>query len=78
VPNGADITDIPFTAGIERRRRRERLLRAMGAEPYRQIAMFVGSEHPPNVDAAEAIIDFAPELPNVLFLLVGGHCAPEA
>jgi glycosyltransferase involved in cell wall biosynthesis len=73
VPNGADPRAIPFTAGPERRDQRRRLLRAMKADSYRHIAMFVGSAHPPNLDAAEAILEFAPELRSVMFLLLGGH-----
>jgi glycosyltransferase involved in cell wall biosynthesis len=73
VPNGADVRSIRFTAGPERRARRRRLLTAMDADAYRHVVVFVGSAHSPNADAAEAILDFALQLPTVMFLLLGGH-----
>jgi glycosyltransferase involved in cell wall biosynthesis len=73
VPNGADARAIRFTPGPERRLRRRRLLTAMEHDVGRHIAVFVGSAHPPNIDAADAIADFAPQLPAVVFLLLGGH-----
>ncbi len=73
VPNGVDLRAIPFTPGPERRERSRRVLHQMKADQYRHLALFVGSAHPPNVDAAEAILDFAPELRTVMFVLLGGH-----
>jgi glycosyltransferase involved in cell wall biosynthesis len=41
----------------------------------RRVACFVGSAHPPNVEAAEFIIGvLAPKLPDVWFLVVGSVC----
>lgn len=37
------------------------------------IAIFVGSGHPPNIDAGQRILDVAALLPDVTFLLVGRH-----
>jgi len=73
VPNGTDVDAIRFTSGTERRQRRQRLLNKIGAGIYRHLTAFVGSAHPPNVDAAYAIAHFAPQLPSVLFLLLGAH-----
>ena len=35
--------------------------------------VFFGSWHPPNLDAAEVILELAPQLPDVLFVLAGSH-----
>ena len=68
-PNGVDTAAIAMTDGAARAARRC----AIGLEDAR-IALFVGSRHPPNIEAAEAIIGLAPALPDVTFLLVGGQC----
>ena len=47
--------------------------RALGIHDTR-IALFVGSRHPPNVEAAEVIVGLAESLADVTFLLVGNHC----
>src|SRR5262249_45887070 len=39
------------------------------------IAVFLASAHPPNVEAAQVIVDLAPRLPRVAFLLAGSHTA---
>jgi glycosyltransferase involved in cell wall biosynthesis len=39
----------------------------------RSIALFVGSGHPPNVDAALRVLETAARMPDVLFVLAGGH-----
>ena len=44
--------------------------------PHRRaadIALFVGSAHRPNIDAARELLAIAPQLPEVLFLLAGEH-----
>jgi glycosyltransferase involved in cell wall biosynthesis len=79
VPNG---TDVGSYAGPdpERRRRRGELwlerYRAMQGGRGRgpdAVAVFVGSWHPPNLDAAEQVIRAAPYAPEVLFVLGGRH-----
>jgi len=77
IPNGVDVARIEFVGGEERASQREkwlRLIRAGGGRARRDVAIFLASWHPPNVEAAQRIIDFAPRLPDVLFLLVGSHC----
>lgn len=77
VPNGVDDVAIAFTDAERRWRNRERWLAQFaatgGARDVRHIAVFAGSWHPPNIDAAQHIMEMAPELPDVLFLLIGGH-----
>lgn len=77
IPNG---TAVPAeVASPEQRRRdsarwRRRYWSAgsMRAEPE-HLAVFFGSWHPPNLDAAELLIELAPQLPEVQFLSVGRH-----
>jgi glycosyltransferase involved in cell wall biosynthesis len=49
-------------------------LRQCGVDAsIRSIALFVGSGHPPNVDAALRVLETAARMPDVLFVLAGGH-----
>lgn len=76
VANGADISGTPFVPLGERAARRSAWTRELvaGAGPsVSHLAFFMGSDHPPNTAAAEAICSFAAELPEVLFVLAGGH-----
>jgi len=77
IPNGVDVARIEFVSGEDRASQRKKWVQLMGtagATARHEVAIFLGSWHPPNVDAAQRIIDFAPRLPDVLFLLVGSHC----
>lgn len=67
VPNGVDInTIVPVTREIKKRRRDE-------LELPDRIALFIGSEYPPNVEGGQFIIDtLADQCPDVTFVLVGG------
>ena len=69
VPNCADISG---TAFVDIRRRREWQRRLSRVKP---LALFVGSWHGPNLDAAEWLIsNLSPQRPEVDFLLVGSLC----
>ncbi len=77
IPNGTD-TAIPFVTPEERRDAAARwmdhyALNSIDARRPRHLALFFASWHPPNIDAAELVIDLAPQLPDVLFLLAGSH-----
>ncbi len=77
IPNGTDVaTTVPSpehrTAAGRRWRDRWRALAHPAVAPS-AVAVFVASWHPPNLDAAQALIDLAPELPDVVVLLVGSH-----
>jgi glycosyltransferase involved in cell wall biosynthesis/SAM-dependent methyltransferase len=72
-PNGVDTGAIPFTPSAERKRLKAEV--GLGAGP---IALFVGSWHQPNLDAAEALFEIAEAMPWVRFLLVGSQCLPLA
>jgi glycosyltransferase involved in cell wall biosynthesis len=77
VPNGVDLPRVPFTPIAARRRNRERWLEALrrrgGGNGLTVLAMFIGSWHLPNNEAARSIVEMARRLPEVGFLLVGSH-----
>lgn len=79
VENGVDVAGVPFVDPELRPRLSEawrtHFLSDGGAPtaPH-HLALFLGSWHPPNLEAARHIFDLAPALPQVLFLMVGGHC----
>ncbi len=66
VPDGADLDGRRFTDG-ERRRRLQAQLR-LGE---RMLAVFVASWHPPNIEAAQAILALAERVPAIDFLILG-------
>ncbi|MCC2320216.1 glycosyltransferase [Cellulomonas xiejunii] len=76
-PNGVDLRSVPYTPMAARVVQRDRWLarlRALGAgSDLRHVAMFVGSWHLPNIEAAEAICAMAPEVPDTAFVLLGSH-----
>ncbi len=73
VPNGVDTEAIRFTPPAARERLKAEL--GVGGHP---IALFVGSWHPPNLEAAEAVFEIAAAMPGTTFLLVGSQCIPLA
>ena len=78
LPNGTDVQSIPFVTAPVRQLRRDKWLHRMRCHDRSsraaRIAIFVGSYHPPNNDAAVHILNLAPQFPDVLFILVGSHC----
>ena len=77
IPNGTTIlTSVPSPAerraNSERWRRRFRQSAATGPLPS-HLAVFFGSWHPPNLDAANLIIQIAAERPEIVFLSCGNH-----
>lgn len=69
-PNGVDCDAVHVRSGEERRALRQEV--GFGRE---FIAVFLGSGHPPNAEAARLIIErIARDHPRVLFLLVGSVC----
>jgi glycosyltransferase involved in cell wall biosynthesis len=79
IPNGIDTAGLPFTSGDLRadrsRRWREQFLAGLPSpEPVNHTAVFVGSWHPPNNEAAGQIVELAEQVDDVLFLLMGSHC----
>ena len=70
VPNGVDCEEIKFI-NVEKRKANKERLNIMD----KTIGVFMGSWHKPNLDAAEKIINIAPQCPNTIFLLMGSQCA---
>ncbi|MDP9021902.1 MAG: glycosyltransferase, partial [Actinomycetota bacterium] len=77
VPNGVDVAGTPFVAGEARSSARASWLRRhaglAGGRAAEHLAIFLGSWHPPNLEAAEVVLHCAARLPHTLFLLVGSH-----
>lgn len=75
IPNGVDVVDVPFTSGGPRLAARSRWLDhhhpLAGRRPPEHIALFMGSWHPPNIEAVELILRLAPSLPEVVFVVAG-------
>ncbi|MDH6147163.1 MULTISPECIES: glycosyltransferase family 4 protein [Paraburkholderia] len=68
VPNGIDVAATPLRAAPQTQSRRSAL---RVAHP---LALFMGSAHGPNIDAARLVIEAAARVPSVHFLLLGSVC----
>ncbi len=83
IPNGHSVSKTTWISGAKRRQRSirlthelSRIIQISGTTSPRgclYTAVFVGSNHPPNVAAARAIIELARAMPYIYFALVGGH-----
>jgi len=77
IPNGADVEGTPFTSPESRRSNLDRWRHSWvesGGGHFDHLAIFIGSWHPPNLDAVEWILDEARSAPNTLFLIAGSQC----
>ncbi len=72
-PNGVDVDAIPFTSPAARQAVKVEF--GLGGQA---MALFVGSWHPPNLDAADLVFDIARATPAVNFVLAGSQCRPLA
>ncbi len=77
IPNGTD-TERTVPTPAERRRRRQAWVAAWNAAnrsapAAAHLGAFLASWHPPNLDAAEVLIDLAAELPELVLVLAGSH-----
>ena len=78
VSNGTDVLRTRFVTGDERRHLSASWLdawRRAGGRAAARLALFVGSWHPPNLDAAESIFTAAVEQPQTIFVIAGNQCA---
>ncbi len=77
IPNGVDLTAVPFTPLPQRMQNRSRWLAGVhargGSRNIERLATFIGSWHVPNNQAGARIVAMAPALPDVGFLLIGRH-----
>ncbi len=69
VPNGVDVETIPFVTQQQRKLNKKQL----GLE-NEKIVLFMGSWHPPNLEAANRVFEIAEELADIKFLLIGSQC----
>lgn len=69
IPNGVDLEVVTYADPVARRAAQERL----GLQGT-MTALFMGSGHKPNVDAAETILGFAAGCPDIRFLIMGSVC----
>jgi glycosyltransferase involved in cell wall biosynthesis len=74
VENGVDAAAVAFVGQDQRSRNSAAWRRRYGQAREGGIVLFVGSWHPPNLEAAETIFSMASKLPELLFLHVGSHC----
>ena len=73
VPNGVSIDDVPFVDAEERQRRKAKLGLAGTT-----VALFMGSWHGPNIEAANDVLNFANSLPKIIFMVMGSVCGAIA
>lgn len=77
IPNGTtvlhDVIDPADRAAASERWRRRYRQSAGTCRTPASLAVFFGSWHPPNLDAARLIMEVAAECPDVLFLSCGSH-----
>jgi glycosyltransferase involved in cell wall biosynthesis len=66
VPNGVDLETISFVTPEKRRKRKQQL----GLESE-FLVLFLGSWHPPNLQAVEYLIDMAPQMQDISIIILG-------
>ncbi len=66
LPNGVDLSSTPYFS----KKRKNRLKKFLGFN--KKIAIFMGSNHKPNIEAVEEIIKIAKDKPNIEFIILGG------
>jgi glycosyltransferase involved in cell wall biosynthesis len=75
VPNGVDVAGIPYIDAVRRMDNQDRWLRtfrdAGGWAGARRVALFLGSNHAPNVEAVERMLRVVPGLAGVLLVVAG-------
>jgi len=70
IPNGVDVETISFVLPKQRRLNKRKL----GLENEKTV-LFMGSWHPPNLEAANKVLEIAKALPNIKFFLMGSQCS---
>ncbi len=80
VSNGVDAEALPRKTEEEHRRSRSELLALAGCatDDQRPIGVFIGSWHPPNIEAARLVLELARQRSDWLFVLAGSHTSEFA
>ena len=68
VPNGIALDLVPYSSPTVR----QNLRHSLGL--YKPIALFIGSAHQPNVEAAELILEVAHNMGEIDFVIIGSVC----
>ncbi|BBB90425.1 MAG TPA: glycosyltransferase family 4 protein [Methylomusa anaerophila] len=68
VPNGADTATLPFISSQKRAINKQR------QKIEQPVALFIGSYHPPNLEAGRVVVETARRQPGVQFFLLGSVC----
>lgn len=75
IPNGVDTDAVRIPTPAEHDSAKRSLLSELSGDlRVEHLALFVGSAHRPNIDAAREILAIAPAMAEVLFVLAGEHC----
>ncbi len=80
VPNGVDAAALPVKTAHQASLARQEILGVAGFDPddERPLGVFIGSWHPPNIDAARLLLDVARQRPDWVFVLAGSHTSEFA
>jgi glycosyltransferase involved in cell wall biosynthesis len=73
VANGVSIEDVPFVGDRERQSRKAKI----GLDNS-LVALFMGSWHGPNIEAADHILKYATTMPAIIFIILGSVCGAIA
>ncbi|MEX2292748.1 MAG: glycosyltransferase [Acidimicrobiales bacterium] len=75
--NGVDTVEMPFRTEAQHQRARREVLAtlALSPEDTRHLIVFIGSWHPPNLEAASLLVDLARSREDILVVLAGSHTA---
>ncbi len=80
IPNGVDSVGLPMRTPQQAAAARAEVLAVVGVDPEdpRPLALFIGSWHKPNIDAARLIVEVARKRQDWLFVLAGSHTSEFA
>lgn len=75
--NGVDTVEMPFRTEAQHQRARREVLSTLALSPEdpRRLVVFIGSWHPPNLEAASLLVDLARSREDVLVVMAGSHTA---
>ena len=76
-PNGVDTHEMPLRSDEQHRLARQEVMATLALSPddARHLVVFIGSWHPPNIDAATLLTQLARAREDILVVLAGSHTA---